>query len=576
MAKPVCFGPDFPLPISPISRGTTEHNRTGSWRYLRPRYQNKVSPCRAGCPATMPVETVMALVQAGRPEEALREILLENPLPGLCGRVCFHPCEAVCNRKDLDSPVAIQLVERLVADVWPDEMQVAEPGRSTGRSVAVIGSGPAGLAAAWFSARLGHAVTIFEARSRLGGIPRYGIPAYRLPREILDQEIERILSLGIEVQTGVQVGKDIPWSELQRFDAAFLAPGLGKTRTLGIEGQSAVNVETGIEFLRRFNTKGSRQVGERLAVIGGGNTAIDAARVARRAGADVTILYRRTRTEMPALAAEVDEADREGVNMEFGLVPTRIITDDSNRAVAVQLARAELGEPDASGFRPPSPVPGTERIIGADHVVVAIGEQARDDALPGNGSLSGDEMAPRVQATGEALLVAGGDIANRTQTVVTAIASGKRAAIAIDLALRGAEPDWEAWRVAGRGVSFARYIGKTASDESRIVGFDRINTDYFRVEERARTPRLPVVDRVGNFREVNRGLSPQAAEVEVRRCFHCGVCTACDNCYLFCPDVAVLKHDDGTYDIRYDYCKGCGVCVQECPRCAMEIAPEDE
>ena len=576
-SKPVCFGPDFPLPISPISRATTEYNRTGSWRYLRPRYQNKIPPCRAGCPTTVPVQEVMALVRAGRLDDALREIVLENPLPGICGRVCFHPCEAVCNRKDFDSSLAIQLVERLVADACRDTMQMLEPGPPTGRTVAVIGSGPAGLAAAWFSARLGHSVTIFEAEKRLGGMPRQGIPAYRLPRAVLEREIQRIVSLGIEVKTSVRVGKDIAWSEIERFDAAFLAPGLGRAKTLGIEGESAVNVETGVEFLRRFNSAGSRQVGERLVVIGGGNTAIDVVRTAIRAGCREVSLYAvESRSEMPALSVEVNEADREGVNMQFGVVPTTIMTDENNRAFAVQLARARLGEPDASGFRPPSPVPGTERITGADQVVVAIGEQARPGSLPDDGALCGDEMAPRVRGRGDALLVAGGDLANRKHSVVTAIASGKRAAIAIDVALRGAEPDWEAWRVAGGGVSFTRYLGKMESGQNRIARFDRINTDYFEVKERARTPRLAVAERIDNFREVNQGLSPQAAEAEVRRCFHCGVCTACDNCYLFCPDVAVVKNDDGTYGIRYDYCKGCGVCVHECPRCAMEIAPEEE
>jgi len=264
------------------------------------------------------------------------------------------------------------------------------------------------------------------------------------------------------------------------------------------------------------------------------------------------------------------------VNMHFGLVPTRIVTDENNRAIAVQLARAEPGEPDAGGTRLPAPVPGTDRIALADHVVVAIGEEVSPDSLPDHASLSGDETVPLVQGAGDGLLIAGGDLSNRTQSVVTAIASGKRAAIAIDLALRNAEPDWETWRVAGRGVSFARYLGNIESGQNRIVRFDHINTDYFAIEERARTPRLPVAERIDNFREVNQGLSPEAASAEVRRCFHCGVCTACDNCYLFCPDVAVVKNDDCTYGIRYDYCKGCGVCVQECPRCAMEISPEDE
>ncbi|MBN1656538.1 MAG: FAD-dependent oxidoreductase [Deltaproteobacteria bacterium] len=576
-SEPIRFGPSFPLPIAPISQGTTAFIHTGSWRYLKPRYVNKVPPCRVGCPAAMPVERVMTLVEGGKYEAAIREILDENPFPGICGRVCYHPCETACNRGQYDSPLAIQLTERFIADETADLDLQLEGGPRQKESVAIVGGGPAGMAAAYFLLRLGYQVTLFEAENRLGGILRYGIPPYRLPRAILDQELNRVVALGLKVQSGVRVGRDIPWSALRGFNARMLAPGLGKSRLLGIAGEDAQNAESGLEFLRRFNTEGPRHIGKKLVVIGGGNTAIDVVRTAIRAGCgDVNLLYRRTRAEMPALAGEVDEADREGVAMSFLSLPIRFIVDTANRVVAVEAVKMKLSEPDESNRPRPIPIPGSEWIIETDHVVVAVGESEHASAMPDDAALCREQAFPLIQSGDQGEFYVGGDLSNDTLTVVSAIASGKRAAIAIDSDLRGRLADWKAIRVADGGLSFTRYLGKETPGHNRSIAIDRINPDYFKKQERARTPRLSVRVRVAGFEEVNLGYAQSAAEVEAKRCFHCGVCTACDNCYIFCPDAAVEKKPDNTFSIRYEYCKGCGICATECPRGALDMVADEE
>jgi len=527
----------------------------------------------------MPVETVMALVEQGHVREAARRILEENPFPGVCGRVCFHPCEQACNREGFDRSPAIQLIERFVADETAEMDLVSAAATGDGGRVAVVGGGPAGMSAAFFLSRLGHEVTIFEAEKDLGGILRFGIPSYRLPEQVLDREVERILKMGVRTKLGVRIGGGgLPWRELERFDACFLAPGLGKPRALKIPGEDAGNVMKGLEFLRRFKRGAQGTPGRRAVVVGGGNTAIDAARTAVRCGYEgVDLFYRRGRQEMPALAGEVEEALREGVRMHFFTLPTRLFSDQQGCVVAVEIVKMQPGPPDRNGRRPPVPLPGSETLVEGDMVVVAVGEEVDDSSVPENVDLIVEDAGyPRVSGTGSVPILAGGDLAGASRTVVAAVASGKAAALSIDSGLRGRPLAWEEIRVAGGGPSFSRYLGGAEKGRNEEIGLDRMNTDYFQRRERAGTPRLPLPERAGNFHEVNQGLSPDAVRLEAGRCLHCGICSGCNNCFVFCPDIAVLREPGGTFRIQYDYCKGCGICVAECPHGAMEMEMEEE
>jgi len=542
-------------PQSPISQAGVLNNLTGSWRYLRPRYEEKLSPCIAACPAGERIEAWIGLLSENKHAEALRLIKTVNPFPRVCGRVCFHPCETECNRDRYDRAIAIHTLERFVSD----NANTGEhaPGRKmkpTGKSVGVIGSGPAGLTCAYHLALRGHAVTIYEAETQLGGLLRYGIPAHRLPKEILDAEIEEILELGIEARTGERV------DDLERIrgahDATFVATGLGASNRLGIPGEEGDGVFDAIDFLKRINSGAAPDIGGKAVIVGGGNAAVDSARAALRLGAAPTIVYRRSRAEMPAYRAEVEEAEREGVAIRFLTQPVEIIRDNG-RVVLIDCVRNRLGEADESGRREPIPIEGSNFPIEADTVIVAVGERS-DDALVDAGALSeavsdGSTDAPSRKP---ADVFAGGDITSPQRTVAHAIGSGRRTAALIDRFL------------GGSGEDPADYLAR------EIAGFDDLNLEYFTTRPRIRIPMMPLSERERNFGEIQLGISAGAAAEEAGRCFHCGACVECDNCLIFCPDLSVKKDGDGNYYIDYDYCKGCGICVHECPRDAMSIDEE--
>jgi NADPH-dependent glutamate synthase beta subunit-like oxidoreductase len=575
-AKVISFQSAEEMPPMPASIATTLYNKTGSWRYLRPVYRNRTAPCNYACPAGEDIVAYLDLVVDGRFQEAWEVLRQENPFPGVCGRVCPHPCESQCNRQHLGGSIAIHSVERFLSD-WAAERGIVPPAMKPTRSdtVAVVGSGPAGLSCAFHLSRQGYPVTVYEAFAEPGGMLRTGIPSYRLPRDVLDREIAAIEALGVQIETGRRLGRSLSWDDLAGYGAVFLAFGQQKSRSMGIPGEDALGVEHGIEFLERMNMGESVELGRRVAVIGGGNTAMDAARSARRLGAEVTVVYRRSRKEMPAIAEEIEEAEEEGVQFHLLAAPVEMLAE-GGRVRAMRCIRMQLGEPDASGRRRPEPLPGSEFEIEVDNVLLALGQVADLAGLPDDVAHErGYIQAELSGLTTRAGVFAGGDVVTGFGTVTHAIGSGKRAAVAIDRYLCG--------EGLGEFPPLARNM-RVASREvvPDLVDFEQLNLSYFRYQERPADRRPPVAERLSGFEESNLGLTEETVIREAVRCFRCGTCNQCDNCYNFCPDISVLRKGEDEvsypefsyYEFYYEYCKGCGICAAECPRHAITMEEE--
>jgi NADPH-dependent glutamate synthase beta subunit-like oxidoreductase len=530
--------------------GSSRANRTGSWRTERPVYVHRQAPCGHACPAGEEVQAWLYHAEEGGYESAWRQIMEDNPLPAVMGRVCYHPCETACNRAQLDEAVGINSVERLLGDEairrgWRMS-PTAEP---SGKRVLVIGAGPSGLSAAYHLARLGHQVTVKEAGPLPGGMMRFGIPKYRLPRDVLDHEIGRILELGIELELGCKVSDVLSAKQDGGFDAAFLAVGAHLAKRAYIPAGSASHMLDAVSMLRTMEDAEPPRLGRRVVVYGGGNTAIDAARTAKRLGAEEAIIvYRRTRERMPAHESELEEALEEGVMMKW---LSTIKRADEGRLV---VERMEL---DETGFPQPT---GELEELEADSVVLALGQEtdlSLLDGVPGITVQDGVvEVGPNMM-TGHEGIFAGGDMVPAERTVTVAIGHGKLAARNIDAWLREAQ--------------------RRPPAEPELAGFERLNTWYYSDAPKTVRPRLDTVRRQSTFDEVVLGLDESTALFEARRCMSCGSCFACDNCYGVCPDNAVIKLDPTgsyAYEIDYDYCKGCGLCAEECPCGAIEMEPE--
>ncbi len=572
------------IPPIAISQTTTRVNPTGSWKYVRPMHQDRVAPCNAGCPVGVDIEAYLNLLRDGRVDEAIDVLLRENPIPAITGRVCHHPCESSCNRQHFDEAVSIHAVERAVGDRVLANPLPAAPPRTRTETVAVVGSGPAGLACAYHLSRLGYGVTIYEEASEPGGMLRLGIPEYRLPREVLDRQIAWIEAHGVAIRCGVRVGDDVSWSDLGH-DAVFIASGAHRPRAAGMEGERVTGVRAGLEFLKRVNAGGWPHIGRRVVVIGGGNTAIDCARTALRMGASPMVVYRRTRHEMPAIPQEIEEAELEGVEFTFLAAPaaSRMV---GGRLVGLECQRMELGAPDESGRRRPVPIEDGRFSVLADTVLTAIGEAADLESLAADLAHDGSAIAvDELGSTNQPAVFAGGDVSDAQRSVADALGSGKRAAIGLDRYLRTCageqveELDLASlrWGPAGN-VRMTQWRDddpvRRASPVNELVEFDQLNPNHFhRVRRHEDQHAAPKAAEFG-FTEANQGLTDQSALAEARRCLNCGVCNECELCLIFCPDFAITRRPGGGFDIDMTYCKGCGVCAAECPRGAIVMTRE--
>jgi len=490
------------------------------------------SPCKATCPAHISVQGYVALAAAGKYREALQLIKEENPLPAICGRVCHHPCESACMRGAVDEPVAIDFIKRFVADLdlRAETRFVPEIKEKRGERVAIIGSGPAGLACAYYLAITGYQVTVFEKLPVLGGMLTVGIPSYRLPRDIIEAEIQVIRDLGVQFKTGVEIGRDITIAQLrdQGYQAFFIAIGAHECKALGIEGENLAGVYPGVEFLREVNLGKRISLGDRVAVVGGGNVAMDAVRTALRTGSKHPfVIYRRSFEEMPANQEEIEECREEGIEIMTLTNPIRII-DEDGQVTAIECIQMRLGTPDASGRRRPEAIPGSEFIIEVDAVIPAIGQESDWACLTPEcacqlsdwGTLKVD---PLTLQTNDPDIFAGGDAVTGPQTIIEAIAAGKQAAISIDRLIQG------------RDLREGRDKEWRAVEEVRTEGYDRI--------PRERMPRLHPEERAGNFNEVQLGFSEEQVRSEAQRCLNCGICSECYQCVEACLANAVIHEE---------------------------------
>lgn len=579
MSKQITFKSLSEMPMIAVSAGDMEWNKTGAWRTQRPFYEDKTPPCSAACPAGNDIVAFIQKISKEDFEGAWKVLKDENPFPGVCGRVCFHPCESKCNRGSFDEPIAIRSLERFVADVASNlNLKLEKPKEKRKEKVAIIGSGPAGMSCAYHLARLHYDVTVFESFPRAGGLLRMGIPAYRLPREILNRELANIEALGVKIRTGVSLGTGLRLENLKDYQAIFFATGAHQGRGLQIPGEKEKGVLGGLELLKRMNLGKRIKLGDKIAIIGGGNTAIDVARSVIRLGKKATILYRRSREEMPAFEEEILEALEEGVKIRYLVNPIRI--GQKNGLKRIECLRMELGEKDESGRRRPVPIPRSNHRIDVDHVIVAAGEEIEVSFLPDElEKKEGIVLTRKDTSTGIKGVFAGGDLTSTQRTVAHAIGSGKKAALAIDCYFNDKDSE-EAIRqtLIGEGPSLSIYGYLHPGEKLRnphVVAFEELNMDYFEPAKRQGESKSAVKERIKGFKEVSPTLSRGAAIDEAERCFNCGTCNECEVCYVFCPDLSILK-SGGTFShqVDYDYCKGCGICFTECPRGAISLKEE--
>jgi NADPH-dependent glutamate synthase beta subunit-like oxidoreductase/Pyruvate/2-oxoacid:ferredoxin oxidoreductase delta subunit len=545
-------------PEAPVSEGGMLWNQTGSWRFASPLFSPRPSPCSRACPLENDIPEIMRRLAEGDIEGAAEALAWEDPFPALLGRVCPGFCMADCNRGSFDERISIRDIERFLGDRFLKQGPPVSAAR-TGKSIAIVGSGPAGLSAAYFLTLLGHAVSIFEKEKHPGGTPRLGIPPYRLSKRALDAVLGGMRAMGVVINSGKEIRKEDVADMSTSHDALFVAPGAHVAAAMGIEGENLPGVRRGLAFLRDVNGGIIKSMSGDYLVIGGGNTALDTARSLLRLGGRPTVVYRRGQGEMPAFADEVREALEENIPIEFFSAPVKIERAPRERLL-VSLISMRPGDPDDSGRRRPLPVAGSAHIVEVDGVLSAVGETI-DPELIENKNTGG--RGGRV--------IIGGDAAGGPRTVAHAAASGKRAALRIDRMLSGRETG------PGESVtgSFRAYREGRSVIPTDPVRLEELNTDYFDRTASVAAKKVPPEVRVRNFSEITRTYSEKAAVTESGRCFICGSCVGCEVCATFCPDFSISVGGDSA-SIDYTYCKGCGICIRECPRGVIVTRQESE
>lgn len=529
--------------------GSSLANHTGSWRTERPVYLSRKPPCNHQCPAGEDIQGWLFHAESGNYQAAWRALVEDNPFPAIMGRVCYHTCEGSCNRGQLDSPVGINSVEHFLGDeAITKGWQFPKPAASSGKKVMVVGAGPSGLSAAYHLARLGHAVTVIEAGPLPGGMMRFGIPQYRLPRQVLDAEVQRIVELGVRIEYNTKVDNVLEAKRAGGFDAVFLAVGAHLAKRAYIPAGDSAKVLDAVSVLRSMEGEDKPLLGRRVVVYGGGNTAIDVARTAKRLGATESIIvYRRNRDKMPAHDFEVEEALQEGVMIKW--LSTIKQAGDSS----IMVEKMAL---DDKGFPQPT---GEFETLEADSVVLALGQDVDLSLIEGVPGMAVQDGVVQVNAqmmTGHDGIFAGGDMVPAERNVTVAIGHGKKAARNIDAWLQGKV--------------------HAPAPKNEVASFDLLNTWYYSDAPKTMRPMLDIIRRQSTFEEVQGGLDEGNALFEARRCLSCGNCFECDNCYGVCPDNAVIKLGPGKgFEFNYDYCKGCGICVSECPCGSIKMVPED-
>ncbi|MHB8191176.1 MAG: NAD(P)-binding protein [Ferrimicrobium sp.] len=528
--------------------GSSRQNRTGSWRMERPVYVDRLPPCNDACPAGEDIQGWLYHAEGGDYEAAWRKLMLDNPLPAIMGRVCYHNCQTVCNRAQLDEAVGINSVERFLGDLAiAKNWKVTSDAPETGKSILIVGAGPSGLSAAYHLRLHGHQVTVYEAGPSAGGMMRFGIPKYRLPRDVLDAEVQRIAEMGVEFVFNREVDDLAAVIDKYGFDAVFLAIGAEVGKRAYIPAGDSTRILDAVSFLKSMESEDPPLLGRKVAIYGGGNTAMDAARTAKRLGAtEAIVVYRRTRDRMPAKDIEVEEAEEEGIEMRW-LSTIRHVAE--GRLVIERMCL------DESGW----PVPtGEMEELEADSLILALGQEIDLTLLSNLKDVRIEDGVVQVDPhmmTGRPGVFAGGDMVPSERTVTTAIGHGKLAARNIDAYLQG--------------NSYSR------GERHEVATFEALNTWYYSDASKTIRPKLEMVRRQSTFEEVVQGLDETNALFEARRCLSCGNCFECDNCYGVCPDNSVIKLGSGLrYAFDYDYCKGCGICVKECPCGAIKMVPE--